>query len=72
MDPMPSASVPGDVSMVRTQVTFAPGQTTATVTAKVVGDRTKELNEKYYVRLSGATKSSIADGIGLGTILNDD
>ena len=53
-------------------MTFAPGQTTATVTAKVVGDRTKELNEKYYVRLSGATKSSIADGIGLGTILNDD
>ena len=68
----PAASVPADVSMVRTLVTFAPGQTTATVTAKVVGDRTKELNEKYYVRLSGAVKASIVRAIGLGTILNDD
>ncbi|MEY4339826.1 MAG: hypothetical protein RLZ14_1676, partial [Actinomycetota bacterium] len=68
----PAVAIPSDVTMARTLVTFAPGQTTATVTAKVVGDRVKELNEKYFVRLSGAVKASIADGIGLGTILNDD
>lgn len=68
----PAVAVPSDVSMVRTLVTFAPGQTTATVTAKVNGDKVKELNEKYFVRLSQATKASIVDAIGLGTILNDD
>ena len=53
-------------------LTFAPGETTKTVTVKVKGDRTKEADETFSLILSGATNASILDGTGLGTILNDD
>lgn len=68
----PKASVPGDVSMTRTKVTFAPGQTTAQVTAQVVGDLVKEGNEKFFVRLSAPTQANLIRPVGTGTILNDD
>ncbi|MEY4176196.1 MAG: hypothetical protein RI900_3361 [Actinomycetota bacterium] len=69
---LPKASIPADVSMVKTKITFAPGQTTATVTAQVATDRVKEVNEKFFVRLATATGAYITDAIGAGTILNDD
>jgi hypothetical protein len=53
-------------------LTFAPGETTKTVTIKVKGDRAKEADETFSLLLSGATNASILDGTGLGTILNDD
>ena len=51
---------------------FAPGQTTKTITVNIQGDTKKEKNEKFYVNLSGAVGATIADGQGVGTILNDD
>jgi hypothetical protein len=53
-------------------VTFAPGETTKTITVAVTGDKQQESNETFFVNLSGATSAGITDGQGLGTILNDD
>ena len=38
----------------------------------VNGDTTPEPNETFFVNLTTATNATIADGQGIGTILNDD
>jgi hypothetical protein len=48
------------------------GQTTGTITVPVNGDRFAETNETFYVRLIGATNATIADDLGVGTILDDE
>ena len=54
-------------------VTFAAGQTTATVTIAIVGDRTAEPTETFNVVLSNATGgATIADGTAVVTILDND
>jgi hypothetical protein len=54
-------------------VTFAAGQTTATVTIAIVGDRTAEQTETFNVVLSNATGgATIADGTAVVTILDND
>jgi probable HAF family extracellular repeat protein len=53
-------------------VTFAPGQTSKTISIVVRGDRRIESNETFFVNLSGAVGALIVDGQGLGTILDDD
>src|SRR5206468_11068281 len=51
---------------------FAYGATTRTVTVLVNGDTLSELDETFTVNLSYPTYAVIADGQGVGTILNDD
>jgi len=51
---------------------FAPGQTTATFSVVIYGDTVKEPDETFSVNLSGASEATILDGVGIGTILNDD
>jgi probable HAF family extracellular repeat protein len=53
-------------------LTFAPGQTTALVTVAVRGDTSAEPNETFFVSLSQAAGAVIADGQGLGTIVDDE
>jgi hypothetical protein len=54
-------------------VTFAAGQTTATFTVTIVGDRTREASEYFDVVLSAPTGgATIADGSGRVTINDDD
>jgi hypothetical protein len=54
-------------------LTFAPGQTTKTITIVVNGDSKRESNESFYVDLSGNSSNSVLDKErGIGTILNDD
>jgi Calx-beta domain/Domain of unknown function (DUF4214)/WD40-like Beta Propeller Repeat len=53
-------------------LTFAPGQTTKTVTVLVNGDATNEPDETFFVNLASPTNATISDGQGQGTILNDD
>jgi hypothetical protein len=53
-------------------LTFAPGETTKTITVQVKGDRKKEANETFYLNLSAALNALLEDGQGRGTILNDD
>ncbi len=55
-----------------TVLTFAPGETTKSVTVLVNGDTTPEANETFNVNLATPTNATIADPQGLGTIVNDD
>src|SRR6185295_2136948 len=51
---------------------FGPGETTQVVSVSVVGDLQVELDETYTVVLSNPVNATIADGTGVGTIVNDD
>lgn len=54
-------------------LTFAPGDTSKTVTIEVKGDNKREANETFFVDLFGNSSNSILlDARGVGTILNDD
>src|SRR4029079_7954672 len=53
-------------------LTFAPGDTSKTVTTPVIGDRLPEANETFFVNLSGPTTAVITEGRGVGTILDDE
>jgi hypothetical protein len=49
-------------------LTFAPGETNKTLQIPVRGDRLGELDESFFVTLSGARGAKIGDGQGLVTI----
>ncbi|MBI1370953.1 MAG: hypothetical protein GC162_20155 [Planctomycetes bacterium] len=53
-------------------VTFAAGQTTQTFTVAILNDSTVESTETFLVNLSSASGATIADGQGVGTIIDDD
>ncbi|ERN43113.1 hemolysin-type calcium-binding repeat protein [Rubidibacter lacunae KORDI 51-2] len=53
-------------------VTFAIGTTTQTVTVDLLGDLTREPDERFELVLSNSVNGDILDGTGIGTILNDD
>ena len=53
-------------------VSFAPGETTKTITVLVKGDRVGEFDESLFVNLSNATNATIADTQGVGTIIDDE
>jgi hypothetical protein len=55
-----------------TTLTFNPGETTMTVSVTVTADATVETDETFFVQLTGATNATIADSLGVGTIVNDD
>ncbi len=53
-------------------LSFAPGETSKLINVLVKGDTTVEPNETYKVVLSKVAYAFIADGLGIGTIRNDD
>src|SRR4051812_32431382 len=54
-------------------LTFAPGETTKTITLEVKGDSKREANETFYLDLFGNSGNSLfTKNRGIGTILNDD
>jgi hypothetical protein len=67
-----SASAGSDYLAVSGTLTFAPGQTTKTITVPVIGDRLVEPNETFVVNLSSPTNANIADGQAVGTITDDE
>jgi hypothetical protein len=67
-----TAKAGSDYQSTTGSITFAPGETSKTITVAVIGDKQKEANETFFVNLSGAPNAEIADNQGLGTILNDD
>src|SRR5262249_38689500 len=54
-------------------LTFAPSETTKTITIDVKGDSKKEADEYFYLDLSGNSSNSwFTKKRGIGTIINDD
>jgi hypothetical protein len=62
----------GDYVAASGTLTFAPGETRKTISIAVKGDRGKEANEAFFLRLLTAANALIDDGQGVGTIINDD
>jgi hypothetical protein len=55
-----------------TTLVFEPGETSMPVTVNIKSDKLDENEETFQVMLSGATKATIADVKGVGTIVDDD
>jgi probable HAF family extracellular repeat protein len=53
-------------------LTIPAGQTTGIITVLVNGDRVGEANETFVVTLGNPTNATIADGQGMGTIVDDE
>jgi endoglucanase len=71
-DAMGTATKPGDYAGKAGTLTFAPGETTKTITVAVKGATAVEADETFFLDLSNATGASIARARGTGTITNDD
>ena len=67
-----SAIAPGDYTATSGSLTFAPGQTTKTVSVPVNGDALDEIDETFNLNLSVPANATILDGVGLGTIVDND
>jgi hypothetical protein len=67
-----TATAPGDYTTKTGTLTFSPGVVTQTLSITVNGDTASEPNESFYVNLSNPVAATIADGQGVGTIVNDD
>ncbi|MDY3557349.1 autotransporter-associated beta strand repeat-containing protein, partial [Gemmata sp. JC717] len=67
-----TAQTGSDYTSASGTLTFAPGETSKTITVAVTGDTTVEPDETFTVVLSGASNATIATGTGTGTITNDD
>lgn len=53
-------------------VTFDPGMTRQTIAVPVLGETLGEIDETFWVTLSQPVDAVIDQGLGVGTILNDD
>lgn len=60
------------VASVLTGQVIAQGSASAIFTVQVIGDTLHEPNETFAVNVSNVTGAAVADGQGLGTIVNDD
>ncbi|MBC7817849.1 MAG: hypothetical protein IAG10_13235, partial [Planctomycetaceae bacterium] len=62
----------GDYTAASTTLTFAPGETTKTVSVLVNGDTRFEPDETFFLNLSNPSNATVTDGQGQGTILDDE
>ncbi len=67
-----TATVVADYQAKTGTVTFAPSDTSETITVKVVGDLIDEPNEAFVVNLTAPVGATLADAQGTGTILDDE
>lgn len=68
-----AATAPGDyTAKAATLISFAAGQTSKTFTVSTKGDLLAEDDESFHVVLSGPSGAEIWDGLGVGTLTNDD
>lgn len=65
MEPMDYAEASGTL-------TFSPGQVSKAVSVKIYGDNTDEIDETLSVDLSDPLNSTISDGHGVLTLINDE
>lgn len=67
-----SAVSADDYAAMSGTITFDPGETLQQILVPVVGDKVVETNETFAFNLSNATGASLADGVGIATITDDD
>jgi hypothetical protein len=67
-----SAAAGADFTPAAGTLTFAPGDTSEAVTVAVAADALDEPDEQFTVVLSAPLGATLADGVGTGTILDDD
>jgi Calx-beta domain len=67
-----TATAPADYSLSTGTLTFTPGQVTRTFTVPVLGDTRDEFDETFVANLSSPVNATIADGQGVGTIVDND
>ncbi|HEY3579649.1 MAG TPA: Calx-beta domain-containing protein [Pyrinomonadaceae bacterium] len=67
-----TATAASDYNSINTVVIFQPGVVTRTVDVQIIGDTALESDETFSVNLSEPFGTTIADGVGVGTILDDD
>jgi hypothetical protein len=67
-----TATAPSDYAAASGTLTVPAGQTSATVAVAVNGDTAVEPDETFSLNLSSPSGATVADGSGVGTILNDD
>jgi len=67
-----TATASSDYNSVNVVVIFQPGTVTRTFDVGIIGDTNLESNETFTVNLSDNFGATIADGEGVGTILDDD
>lgn len=69
-----SGTATGDVDFVAGSITLTidPGKTSQTVSVFVRGDLIVEGTEQFFLNLSNPVNATIADGQGVGTIVDDD
>jgi hypothetical protein len=67
-----TATATADYTTTSATLSFAPGETSKTISVPVVRDAIDESDETLTLGLSNASGASILDGSGLGTITDDD
>jgi chitinase len=67
-----TATQPSDYTAASGDLTFAPGETSKSVTVHVNGDTAVEPDERFVVDLSSPVNATLADAQATGTIRNDD
>ncbi|MBF2094388.1 MAG: DUF4347 domain-containing protein, partial [Synechococcales cyanobacterium K44_A2020_017] len=60
------------VPVIDETLVFAPGETQQLITIAVNGDDVNEGNEAFTINLADPTGATVADGVGTGTIVNND
>ena len=67
-----SAVAGNDFQATSGTITFAPGQVTRTILVPIIDDATAEVTETFTVTLTNPVGAAIADGLAIGTILDND
>ena len=67
-----TANAPGDYTTTTGTLTFSPAETSKSISVPVIGDTVPEPNETFSLDLATPAGATIADGHGVGTIVDDD
>ncbi|HEY9669181.1 MAG TPA: glycoside hydrolase family 9 protein [Coleofasciculaceae cyanobacterium] len=67
-----SATASSDYTATTNTLTFAPGETSKTISVPIIGNTVAESSETFTVNLSNPSNAAIADGQGVGTIIDND
>ena len=67
-----TAAAGSDYQAVSGTLTFAPGETSTTISVVILGDQLFEPNETFTLNLGNPSGAAIADATGAGTVVNDD